>query len=235
MKNTKLFPYTLQYFGEGDNGNENQNGGDDNQNNNNGGQNENNGGQNKNNDNQNGKGDKTFTQDEVNRMMTREKQQGKNSVLNALGFKTEEEAKSAFNLLKALQDSQKSEADKLEESKNTAVQEKANAEQRAAIAEAKLSCIVNGVDKEAVDDVLVIAMSKVTDDKPLDTVLGEMKNEARYSSFFGNSNNNQSGGNTGRTPMNNNNGGNDNSADYGKTLAERIYGNSKGETKSKFF
>jgi hypothetical protein len=226
MKNTKLFPYTLQFFAE--DGDDGQGGNDD-------GQNVNNDGQKQNDDNQNGgKGEKTFTQDEVNRMMTREKQQGKNSVLNALGFKTEDEAKNAFNLLKALQDSQKSEADKMEESKNTAIQEKANAEHRAAIAEAKLSCIVNGVDKEAVDDVLVIAMSKVTDDKPLDTVLTEMKSEAKYASFFGSSNNNNGGGNTGRTPQNNNNGGDNNNTNYGETLAKRLYADSK-ETKSKFF
>lgn len=233
MKNSKLiFPYRLQFFAEGNDGNE--------QNSNNGEQNANNDNQNGNSDDQNnngqgGKTDKTFTQDEVNRMMTKEKQQGKQSVLNALGFKTEDEAKNAFNLLKALQDSQKSAEQKAEENKNTAIQEKANAEKRAAIAEAKLSCIVNGVDKDAVDDVLVIAMAKVTDDKPLDTVLSEMKNEKRYASFFGASNNDNGGGNTGRTPQNNNNGGNDNSVNYGETLAKRIYGDGKGETKSKFF
>lgn len=230
MKNSKLFPYTLQFFAEGENG------GGDGQNGNGDGQNDNKDGQNKNDDNQNGdKGQKTFTQDEVNRMMTREKQQGKNSVLNSLGFKTEEEAKNAFNLLKALQDSQKSEADKMEDKKNTAIQEKDNAEHRAAIAEAKLSCIVNGVDKEAVDDVLVIAMSKVSDDKPLETVLEEMKNETRYASFFGSSKGDSKGGNTGRTPQNNNSGGGDNNTNYGETLAKRVYGDSKSETKSKFF
>lgn len=233
MENTKfLFPYRLQFFAEGnDDQNDpgNQGGNDDL--NNSGNQNSDDKG-----NQSGGKSEKTFTQDDVNRMMAREKQQGKQSVLNALGFKTEEDAKNAFNLLKALQDSQKSAEQKAEENKNTAVQEKANAEQRAAIAEAKLSCVMNGVNKDAVDDVITIAMSKVTDDKPLETVLEEMKKETRYASFFNSdSNNNNSSGNTGKTPQNNNNGGSGSPIDYGKQIATQ-YGSGANQTvKSKFF
>lgn len=95
---------------------------------------------------------------------------------------------------------------------------------------------MNGVNKDAVDDVITIAMSKVTDDKPLETVLDEMKKETRYASFFNSdSNNNNSSGNTGRTPQNNNNGGNNNSTDYGKQIATQ-YGSGANQTvKSKFF
>lgn len=237
MEKTKLFPFTLQFFGEGDDGaNDDKSGADNGNGTDNTTPNQNGG------DDNGGKAEKTFSQSEVNRMMTREKQQGKQSVLNSLGFKTEEEAKNAFNLLKALTDSQKTAEQKAEENKNTAIQEKASAEQRAIQAEAKLSCVMNGVNTEAVDDVLAIALTKVTDDKTLDDVLGEMKNEARYASFFtsttenkgGKDNNNSSGGNTGRTPQNNNNAGGD-STDYGKQLAEK-YGSKVGEqTKSKFF
>lgn len=230
MEKSKFkFPYRLQFFAEGDGQNGNDSG---NQNNNDGGSNDNNANQNGN-ENNNDKSSKTFTQDEVNRMMTREKQQGKQSILNSLGFKTEDEAKSAFNLLKALTDSQKTAEQKAEENKNTAIQEKASAEKRAELAEAKLSCVMNGVNTEAVDDVLAIALGKVTDGKTLDDVIGEMKKETRYSSFFTTSNNNGSSGNTGRTPQNNNNGDNNNAVDYGKQLAAK-YGNS-GEKKSKFF
>lgn len=231
----RLFPFSLQFFAEGEN-NDGENG----NNQNNGGQNTNGDNSNVNNDSQNkngngddGKTQKTFTQEDVNRMMTREKQQGKQSVLNALGFKTEEDAKNAFNLLKALQDSQKTAEQKAEENKNTAIQQKTDAEQRAAMAEAKLSCVMNGVNKDAVDDVIVIAMSKVTDDKPLETVLTEMKSEARYASFFGDTNG--SSGNTGRTPQNNNNSGNNGAVDYGKQIATQ-YGSGANQTiKSKFF
>lgn len=225
------FPFRLQFFAEG-NGSDGQNG-DANQNgaeNANGANGENNGAEN-----QNGgvaeKSQRTFTQEEVSRMMTREKQQGKQSVLNALGFKSEDDAKSAFNLLKALQDSQKSEQEKAEESKNTAVQQKADAEKRAELAEAKLACVVNGVDKDSIDDVLTIALSKVTDGKDLDAVLSEMKTQAKYSSFF----KSESGNGTGTPPKNNNEGGKSNEADYGKRIAESFGSKSNSTTKSKFF
>lgn len=231
MEKTKLFPFSLQFFAEGENGagaNDGQNGAD----NNNPAQNQN-GGDKGNGDEGTGKDEKTFTQSEVTKMMTREKQQGRQAILNSLGFKTEDEAKNAFNLLKALTDSQKTAEQKAEENKNTAIQEKASAEKRAEAAEAKLSCVMNGVNTEAVDDVLAIALTKVTDSKSLDDVLGEMKKEARYSSFFGGSS--SSSDNTGKTPQNNNNGGGNDTTDYGKHIAE-LYGSKSGEqTKSKFF
>ena len=227
MEKSKFkFPYRLQFFAES--GEEGNNGGNQDAPEN-GGADDNNGSKDTNGE----KSGKTFTQDEVNRMMTREKQQGKQSMLNSLGFKTEEEAKSAFNLLKALTDSQKSAEQKAEENKNTAVQEKADAEKRAEMAEAKLSCVMNGVNTDAVDDVLAIALGKITDGKTLDDVIGEMKKETRYSSFFTTSNNNSSSGNTGRTPQNNNGGEGNNATDYGKQLATK-YGNGSG-VKSKFF
>lgn len=194
---------------------------------------ENNGAQNQTGNGEQAKTEKTFTQDEVSRMMTREKQQGKQSVLNALGFKSEDEAKSAINLLKALQDSQKSEQEKAEERKNTAVQEKADAEKRAELAEAKLACVMNGVDGDSVDDVLTIALAKVTDDKDLNAVVAEMKTQAKYASFFKSSTQEQG---TGTPPKSNGEKGSANDTDYGKSIAEK-YGAKTGTTapKSKFF
>ena len=224
---SKMIPFYLQFFGDEGNGEgngaENPSGND-----------ENSGAGNQNGN--DGQSQRTFTQDEVSRMMTREKQQGKQSVLNALGFKTEDEAKSAFNLLKALQDSQKSEADRKEEEKNTAIQSKADAEKRAEVAEAKLSCVVNGVSAESVDDVLVIALAKVTDGKTLDDVIKEMKGEARYASFFGSKPATPSGDNTGKSLQNNPSGTSGTDADYGKRIAE-AFGAKTGtpNAKSKFF
>ena len=234
MKERKsmLLPFNLQFFADGDDSND---GGDNQNDNGNENGNENNGAGNQN-DNNAEKKEKTFSQEEVSRMMTREKQQGKQSVLNALGFKTEADAKSAFNLLKALQDSQKSEQEKAEEKKNTAIQEKAEAEKRAELAEAKLSCVMNGVDKDSVEDVLTIALAKVTDDKTLDDVIGEMKTQAKYASFFTKQQDGDGGNGTGKPPKNNNEGGSGNGADYGKSIAEK-YGAKTGTNapKSKFF
>ena len=235
MKNKELkgLPFNLQFFADGNgdegqngdgqaNGNEDSKGGDDSQNK----TGEDNGEQNKG-------AEKTFTQKQVSEMMAKEKKQGKQSILNSLGFKTEQEAKDAMSLLKALQDSQKSEEQKQKEANDAAVAEKEKAEQRAILAESKLSCVENGVNKESIDDVLTIAMSKVTDDKSLDDVIADMKKEKRYASFFVDGNEGGSNG-TGTTPSHSSS-KKQNEDDYGKKLAERYNAKQSGDTKSKFF
>lgn len=203
----KGIPFNLQYFAEESGNEENGNGSDD-------------ASENENNNDDSGKEDKsekTFTQSEVSAMMAREKKQGKNSVLKSLGFTSEKEAKDAFNLLKALTDSQKSAEEKAKEIEGKATKEKEEAETRAMMAEAKLSCVINGVDKDAVDDVLVIAMAKVTDDKSIDDVLAEMKKEKRYASFFTSK---ESDDGTGNPPGHSSDGGKSKNWNYGKSLAE---------------
>lgn len=224
-----LLPFNLQFFAENDGGQANgdgeQNAGGENSNGENG--DGNNGGE-------ESKGtEKTFTQKQVSDMMAKEKKQGKQSVLNSLGFKTEQEAKNAVNLLKALQESQKSDEQKQEEAQKTAIEDKEKAEQRAIAAESKLTCIENGVNKDSIDDVLVIAMAKVTDDKTLEQVIGEMKNEKRYASFFMSDGDKGSEG-TGSTPSHSSSKGKP-VDDYGKQLAEKFNAKNSVETKSKFF
>ena len=216
MKNdvTKMLPFNLQFFAEGgdDSTNDGEQNGNDSE--------DVNDVQNGSGDNQNKSAEKTFTQKQVSEMMAKEKKQGKQSILNALGYKTEQEAKDALSLLKALQESQKSEEQKQEEAKKAALDEKEKAEQRAMVAEAKLSCIENGVNKDSVDDVLTIAMSKVTDDKSLDDVIADMKKEKRYASFFVEANGGSSNG-TGSTPSHSSS-QNKGESNYGKQLAERF-------------
>lgn len=132
--------------------------------------------------------ERTFTQKEVSAMMAKEKKQGRKAVLNSLGFETEEEAKNAFSLLKALTDSQKSGEEKERDKKDEAVKDKGKAEQRAIKAENKLACFMAGVNKDSIDDVLAIASAKVDEDNDLPDVLEDMKKKAKYASFFKDSN-----------------------------------------------
>lgn len=128
--------------------------------------------------------EKTFTQKEVTAMMTREKREGRKALLKSLGFKTEADAKNAVALYNALVDSQKSEEEKQKDRATHAESDKDEAEARAKAAEDKLACVLAGVSKGAIEDVLAIAYLKVTEEKDLDKVLAEMKKEARYASFF---------------------------------------------------
>ena len=133
--------------------------------------------------NQNKSGEKTFTQSQVTAMLTKEKKEGRRSMLRSLGFKSEAEAKSTLGLLQQLMG--KNSEDKNEPASNTEDDaETKTALQRAENAEAKLACVTAGVNKESIDDVLAIARLKVTDKKDLETVLVEMSKEAKYTSFF---------------------------------------------------
>lgn len=167
----QLLPYNLQFFAEdnheGEDQNDNQDGKD---------------GDNK----EDSKSDeKKFTQKEVSAMMAKEKKEGRAAAIKALGFKSEDEAKKAVSLLNALLDSQKSEEEKNKDAGNKAQEEKSEAEKRANLAESKLTCLMAGVGKDSIDDVMAIALPKVTDDKDLSKVIEEMKKEKRYASFFG--------------------------------------------------
>ena len=181
MKNEevkRMLPYNLQFFAAKSDGDDDANGENDNQDNNDNQDDDNNP------DSKCQQKEKVFTQSQVNAMMSREKKQGRQAALNALGFKTEDDAKKAIALLNALQDSQKSEEEKLSEKINNQKNDLSEAEKRATVAENKLSCILANVKKEAIDDVLAIASTKISDEKDLDSVLEEMKKDTKYSSFF---------------------------------------------------
>lgn len=181
-----------------------------------------------------GVNEKTFTQKEVNAMMAREKKQGKNSVLRSLGFKTEEEAKNAFNLLKTLTDSQKSEKEKKDEDNARGAKEKDEAVKRASEAENKLACFMAGVNKGSIEDVLAIASAKVDEDNDLSSVLEDMKKNEKYSIFFEDSSDVKKNGlsGTGSKPKNNKQ-KSDEPGSFGKRLAQNQ--NSSQKKKSSYF
>lgn len=214
MKRVKGLRYNLQFFGESDGGegaSGNESGTEDN-----GGE----AGSGSGGDSGN-KQERTFTQEEVNKMMAREKKQGKSSVLKSLGFKSEEEAQNAVKMLNTLLDLQKTPEDKANDKATKAEDEKKDAERRATAAENKLSCLMAGVDKDSVEDALAIALLKVSDDKSLDKVLEEMKKEKKYSSFFGGGGDGSDSG-TGTRPGHSNTGGRSNEpGQFGRDLVKQ--------------
>lgn len=135
--------------------------------------------------NNNGKGEKTFTQDDVNRMMTREKKQGANSVYNELGIKPGD--KKSIDAIKKFLESQKTDAQKEAEkiaNENSAL---AEANHKLALAEAKAEAMQLGVQAQFVDDAVTLALGKVANEDGTDikTALGELK--TKYPVWFENS------------------------------------------------
>lgn len=127
--------------------------------------------------------EKTFTQEEVNRMMAREKKQGRNSLLKELGFKDEESAKSASKSYAAYLESQKTEEEKAAEESAANDAALKEAQTRAELSEAKVEAMMLGCQPKYVDDVITLAVAKLTDDSDLKTIIGELKQ--KYPTWFG--------------------------------------------------
>ena len=130
-----------------------------------------------------GNSGKTFTQDQVTKMMAREKNQGRAAALKELGINPKDTK--AIAMVKALIDSQKTDEQKAAE-KESENQTKVNeAEQRAQVAEAKAEAMMLGVKTQYVDDVVTLALAKMTEDSDLKTIIGEFK--TKYPVWFGES------------------------------------------------
>lgn len=130
-----------------------------------------------------GKGGKTFTQDQVTRMMAREKNQGRNAAYKELGIDPKDTK--AVNMFKAFIESQKTDEQKAVEKESENQAKVTEAEQRAQVAEAKAEAMMLGVKPQYVDDVVTLALAQMTEDSDLKTVIGEFK--TKYPVWFGES------------------------------------------------
>lgn len=127
------------------------------------------------------KKDRTFTQDQVNRMMTREKNQGKAAAYKELGI--DPSNTHMVKMFQAFIESQKTDEQK-ELEKDIEVKEKQKeAERRVIMAEAKAEAMMLGVKSQYVEDAVTLALSKIKDDNTdLKTILTELKE--KYAVWF---------------------------------------------------
>lgn len=190
MEETRKLGYNLQFFADETSGSSSAEGSNDDSNGNNEDQTQGNGDQSQSKDES---GQKTFTQAELSAVAATEKKQGKQSILNMFGVKDEKTAKQQAEEFKKWQESQKTLETKLKDQESSLNE----ATIRAQNAENKLALITAGVTPESIDDVLAIALLKVSDDKDLNTVLEDMKKEPKYKGFFGKSGSNGGSNGTG--------------------------------------
>lgn len=127
--------------------------------------------------------EKTFTQEQVNKMMTKEKNQGRNAVYKELGIDPKDTK--MVNMFKAFVESQKSDEQKAAEKESENESKMNEAERRAIFAEAKAEAMMLGVKTQYVDDVVTLALAKMTEDSDLKTLIGEFK--TKYPVWFGES------------------------------------------------
>ena len=145
---------------------ENQNNQHEENNNENGGANEKN----------NSGGEKTFTQAQVDEMLTK----GKADALKELGINPEDPKTVA--LIKAVMESQNNDKASNKGSDNEAQAKLNEAERRAQVAEAKAEAMILGAKRQYVDDVVALALTKMSSDTDLKTIIGEFK--TKYPTWF---------------------------------------------------
>lgn len=128
---------------------------------------------------------KTFTQDDVNRLLKAEKESAKKALLKELGVEDAKTAKEGLAKYKEIVDKDKTDAQKANEALGTETKAKEEAERRAQLAEAKVAVLTEGCLPEYLEDVITLALTRVSDDKDLAAVVKEMKADKKYAAFFG--------------------------------------------------
>lgn len=127
---------------------------------------------------------KTFTQEEVNRMMAKEKEQGRRSVLKELGVKDATKAKEELTTYKAFLESQKTEEQREKDYAGEILAIQREAQEKEDRAEAKVQAIILGVKTDCVDDVIALVMSRADEGSEFSTLIAEIK--TKYPNFFNN-------------------------------------------------
>lgn len=137
-------------------------------------------------DNTSGSGstEKTFTQKQVSSMMAKEKRQGRDAAFKEMGIDPNDSK--MVNMFKAFIQSQKTDEQKANEEAAAQAAKIAESEQRALVAEAKAEAMQLGVLPQYVDDAVTLALSKMSDDTDLKSIIGELK--TKYPVWFDASN-----------------------------------------------
>lgn len=112
----------------------------------------------------------TFTQDEVTKMMTKEKQQGRNSAYNKLGI--DPDNSDLIAKVAEFVKSQQPSGDAAVEAANEKIEE---AEARAKAAETKAELLEAGIVSNYVDDALVLVNARLDEETDINDAVSELK------------------------------------------------------------
>lgn len=165
--------------------------------------------------------EKTFTQEELNAIAAREKRQGASSILKNLGFEKEEDAKAFIEKYRQEEDAKKDDLKKATEAVDAEKAAKEAAEKKAELLEKKFKVVAMGVAADKAEDIVVLATSKMVDNKSFDDALAEIK--VAYPTLFEaveDNKNKGTGGGGGNHPRKQS-GKEDEKGSIGKRLAEQ--------------
>lgn len=168
---------------------------------------------------------KTFTQEDINRIAAKEKAEGRRALLKELGIEDTEDSRNAIKAFLAQQESQKSDLQKANERASKAEKAKADAEATALAIQRKYDALSAGAKADTIDDLMALASTKVNDKTDFKAALEQVKKA--YPVFFNEASQTGTVG-TGRStnPARNTNG---HQMSMGERLAKSRMGNSQAE------
>lgn len=170
-------------------------------------------------------GEKSYTQEQLNAMMANEKRTARQALLKELGFdiKDDKSYKDTIKAIKSTLDAEKTQSQLDSEARERAESEKAEAEAKASKLEMKVEALSAGANPEYLEDIIVLAQSKVDENTPIGKAMAELK--TRYPVLF--STESSGTGNSTNPPRK------PNSTSEG--LGQRLAKSHKASTKSSYF
>lgn len=118
---------------------------------------------------------KTYSDEELKVLLGKEKESGKNAFLKELGVDDENSLKELLAKKREEEEKNKTELQKVQESVVKLQKELETEKNKTKLAETKLEALKLDAKPESVDDLVSLALTKVTDDKNINTVIGELK------------------------------------------------------------
>lgn len=177
------------------------------------------------------KNQKTFTQEDLNRIAAQEKRQGASSILKALGFESEEKAKEYLEAKRKEDDEKKDDLQKAKDAEAAANTAKAAAEAKAALLEKRFKVVSMGVSADKADDIVTLATAKAIDGKTFEDAVEDLKKA--YPELFKGKQEERGGTGSGGNPPRGKNTGDDDS--IGKRLAEQRKTSKSQNKKNSYF
>lgn len=169
---------------------------------------------------------KNYTQAQINAMMANEKRTARQALLKELGFDVKDDQSFTDTLagIKKTLDAGKTQQQLDQEAKNKAEGEAKDANARAALAEMKVSALTAGVNPKRLDDMIILAQSKIAKGQTADQAFADLKKD--YPDAFGA----EASGGTGSHVNPANKTGND-----GESRGTRLAKQNKPSVKSSYF
>lgn len=115
--------------------------------------------------------DKTFTQEDVNNIATKEARKAQEKIFEELGIKDFENAKDGFKKFQKWQEEQKTELEKHQDKLKELSTAKESVSSENQSLKAQLSALKQGVNSEFVEDVVALAERQVSDEVSIDDAI----------------------------------------------------------------